>query len=38
MRAYERLLKYVVVKTPCDAANAGVVTPTSQCQSDLAHL
>ena len=38
MRAYERLLKYVVVKTPSDAANAGVVTRTSQCQFDLAHL
>ena len=38
MRAYERLLKYVVIKTPSDEANSGVVTPTSQCQFDLAHL
>lgn len=38
MRAYERLLKYVVIKTPSCEANAGVVTPTSQCQFELAHV
>ena len=38
MRAYERLLKYVVIKTPSCEANAGEFTPTSQCQFDLAHV
>lgn len=36
MRAYERLLKYVVVRTPsCDGADEH---PSSQCQFQLAHL
>lgn len=38
MKAYERLLKYVVIKTPSDESNAGVVTPTSQCQFELANV
>lgn len=38
MRAYERLLKYAVIKTPSDASKAGVVTPTSECQFDLAKI
>ena len=36
MRAYERLLKYVVVRTPSDE-NSDTV-PSSKCQFDLAHL
>lgn len=36
MKAYERLLKYVVVRTPSDE-NCETV-PSSQCQFDLAHL
>ena len=36
MRAYERLLKYVVVRTP-SCEDSGTV-PTSQCQFDLARL
>lgn len=36
MRAYERLLKYVTVRTPsCDGVEEH---PSSQCQFDLAHL
>ena len=37
MRAYERLLKYVVVKTPSDEAKFGT-TPSSNCQFDLAKM
>ena len=36
MKAYERLLKYVVVRTPSDENSETV--PSSQCQFDLAHL
>lgn len=36
MKAYERLLKYVVVRTPSDE-NSDTV-PSSQCQFDLAHM
>ena len=36
MKAYERLLKYVVVRTPSDE-NSDTV-PSSKCQFDLAHL
>lgn len=36
MRAYERLLKYVVVRTPSDENSESV--PSSSCQFDLAHL
>ena len=36
MRAYERLLKYVVVRTPSDPTSNTV--PTTQCQFDLAKL
>ncbi len=36
MRAYERLLKYVVVRTPSDENSQSV--PSSQCQFELAHL
>ena len=36
MRAYERLLKYVVVRTPSDHTSSTV--PTTSCQFDLAHL
>ena len=36
MRAYERLLKYVVVRTPSDHTSTTV--PTTSCQFDLAHL
>lgn len=36
MRAYERLLKYVVIRTPsCDGATEH---PSSQCQFDLANV
>lgn len=37
MRAYERLLKYVVIKTPSDDNNSEC-HPSSQCQFELAHL
>lgn len=36
MRAYERLLKYVVVRTPSDEESTTV--PSSQCQFDLANI
>ena len=36
MKAYERLLKYMVVRTPSDENSETV--PSSQCQFDLAHL
>lgn len=36
MRAYERLLKYVVVRTPSDENSETV--PSSTCQFNLAHL
>lgn len=36
MRAYERLLKYVVVRTPSDENIESV--PSSSCQFDLAHV
>lgn len=36
MKAYDRLLKYVVVRTPSDENSETV--PSSQCQFDLAHL
>lgn len=36
MKAYERLLKYVVVRTPSCMDNEE--TPSSQCQFNLAHL
>lgn len=36
MRAYERLLKYVVVRTPSDENSETV--PSSSCQFDLAHV
>lgn len=36
MRAYERLLRYVVVPTPSDENSESV--PSSSCQFDLAHL
>lgn len=36
MKAYERLLKYVAVRTPSDENSETV--PTSQCQFDLARL
>ena len=36
MRAYERLLKYVVVRTPSDHTSTTV--PTTSCQFGLAHL
>ena len=36
MKAYERLLKYVVVRTPSDDNSETV--PTSSCQFDLARL
>lgn len=36
VKAYERLLKYVVVRTPSDENSETV--PSSQCQFDLAHL
>lgn len=34
MRAYERLLKYVTVRTPSDETSTTV--PSSACQFDLA--
>ena len=36
MKAYERLLKYVVVRTPSDENSETV--PSSQCQFDLARI
>lgn len=36
MKAYERLLKYVTINTPCDETNS--CTPSSNCQFDLANL
>lgn len=36
MRAYERLLKYVVIRTPSDENSQTV--PSSQCQFELANL
>ena len=36
MRAYERLLNYVVVRTPSDEHST--TSPSSQCQFDLAHI
>ena len=35
MKAYERLLKYAVIKTPSDEASTS--TPSSACQFDLAN-
>ena len=37
MKAYERLLKYVVVRTPSDESNDGNC-PSAQCEFDLANL
>lgn len=36
MKAYERLLKYVVVRTPSDETSDTV--PSSKCQFDLAGI
>ena len=36
MKAYERLLKYVVVRTPSDENSETV--PSSRCQFDLANI
>lgn len=36
MKAYERLLKYVVIPTPSDESVE--IHPSSQCQFDLAHV
>ena len=36
MKAYERLLKYAVIKTPSDETSTS--TPSSACQFDLANL
>lgn len=36
MKAYERLLKYVVVRTPSDEESTSV--PSSECQFDLANI
>ena len=36
MKAYERLLKYAVIKTPSDESSTS--TPSSACQFDLANL
>ena len=36
MKAYERLLKYAVIKTPSDESSDS--TPSSACQFDLANL
>ena len=35
LKAYERLLKYAVIKTPSDEASTS--TPSSACQFDLAN-
>ncbi len=36
MKAYERMLKYILIKTPCDEQSEA--TPTTQCQFDLARV
>ena len=36
MKAYERLLKYVAINTPCNEKSSS--TPSSTCQFDLANL
>ena len=36
MKAYERLLKYAVIKTPSDETSTSI--PSSACQFDLANL
>ena len=36
MKAYERLLKYVAINTPCDETSN--TTPSSKCQFDLDNL
>ena len=36
MKAYERLLKYVAINTPCDETSN--TTPSSKCQFYLANL
>ena len=36
MKAYKRLLKYAVIKTPSDESSDS--TPSSACQFDLANL
>lgn len=36
MKAYERLLKYVVIRTPSDENSSTI--PSSQCQYDLANI
>ena len=36
MKAYERLLKYVAIRTPSDENSSTV--PSSQCQFDLAKV
>ena len=36
MNAYERLLKYVVIRTPSNEESE--TTPSSQCQFDLANV
>ena len=36
MKAYERLLKYVVVRTPSDEESTAV--PSSDCQFELANM
>ena len=36
MKAYERLLKYAVIRTPSDEDSTTV--PSSECQFDLARL
>ena len=36
MKAYERILKYVAINTPCDETSN--TTPSSKCQFDLANL
>ena len=36
MKAYERMLKYIMIKTPCNEESE--TTPTSQCQFELAHV
>lgn len=37
MKAYERLLKYAVIRTPSDPSNSGQ-TPSSACQFELARV
>ena len=36
MKAYERLLKYVVIRTPSN--EGGTTVPTTECQFDLARV